>query len=391
MGFNMNFEYHVPPSIIYGKGSRFKAAEHCSALSLKNLLIVSDKYLEQAGLVAGITDCLEAAGLGYAVFTDIPGEPTTTDVENALDALKRNKCDGILSIGGGSALDTAKSVAVMATNPGTISDYMGYHKVKTASLPLIAIPTTAGTGSEVTRVVVITDAGRDVKMMCLDNAFMADIAIVDYELSMTMPKSLTAFVGMDALTHAIEAYVSAKANPVSDMFALLGMELISANILAAYNEPENEAARESMMIGANYAGIAFSNASVCTVHGMSRPIGAYFHIAHGLSNAMLLPIVTEYSIEGNASRYASVARHIGYDPGLPCETLAQKVVEKLREFNTLLRIPNLSEYGVDKAKYDSVIMDMVDAAIASGSPGNNPKVFTPDEMSEIYEKAYTYK
>ena len=387
----MDFEYHVPPSIIYGKGSRLKAAEQANALSLKNILIVSDKYLEQIGVVAEIADSLKTAGLDFAVFTDMQNEPTTIDVDKALDVLKQNGCDGILSIGGGSALDTAKSIAVMATNPGTIGDYMGYHKVKNASLPLIAIPTTAGTGSEVTRVVVITDVERDIKMMCLDNAFMPRIAIVDYELSMSMPKSLTAFVGMDALTHAIEAYVSAKANPVSDMFALSGMSLISANILTAYDEPANEAARESMMIGANYAGIAFSNASVCTVHGMSRPLGAHFHIAHGLSNAMLLPIVTEFSVEGDIARYASVARHIGFDFDLPDEALAQKVVEKLREFNTKLQIPNLSEYGVDKAKYDSVVKDMVEAAIASGSPGNNPKVFTPEEMADIYEKAFNYK
>jgi len=267
---------------------------------------------------------------------------------------------------------------------------MGYHKVKCFRVPLIAIPTTAGTGSEATRVVVITDADRDIKMMCLDNAFLPDVAILDYELSMSMPKSLTAFVGMDALTHAIEAYVSKKANPVSDIYALKAVEMISNDILIAYNHPDNETARENMMIGANLAGIAFSNASLCAVHGMSRPIGANFHIPHGLCNSMLLPVVTESSISGNIKRYADIAVKMGYDAALSEDELAGKVMEKLRLLNKELNIPNLKGHGVDKAKFEAVIPSMIEAAIASGSPGNNPIVFTPEEMTEIYQKAFDY-
>jgi alcohol dehydrogenase class IV len=178
-----------------------------------------------------------------------------------------------------SALDTAKAASVLATNGGKMSDYMGYHKVKKASLPLIAIPTTAGTGSEVTRVVVITDVENDVKMMCLDNAFMADVAIVDYSLTMSMPKSLTAFVGIDALTHAIEAYVSKKANPVADIFALLAIKLISENILTAYYHPDDEKARENMMLGANYAGIAFTTVRMCGAWHVPPDRRAFPHCA----------------------------------------------------------------------------------------------------------------
>ena len=385
-----NFEFHAPPAIIYGKGSRFRAVECIKNLSINKLLIVSDKHLEKIGVLSEIKESIQAAGITCTVFTDMLNEPVIADIENALAVFMRNNCDGILSVGGGSAIDTAKAVSVMATNPGSIRDYMGYNKVRNAGVPSIAIPTTAGTGSEVTRVTIVTDTERDIKMMCLDNAFMPDAAIVDYELTMTMPKSLTAYVGLDALTHAIEAYVSVKANAASDMFALRAADLIAANILTAYNEPGNESARENMMLGSNFAGLAFSNSSVCAVHGMSRPIGAYFHIAHGLSNAMLLPVVTECSIEGNIGRYAELARRFGYASDLPEHDLARKTVDKLKQLNNLLNIPNLSAYGVDKAAFRQLIPNMIDAAIKSGSPGNNPRVFTPDEMAEIYMKAFDY-
>jgi len=392
----MNFEFHVPPAIIYGKGGRYRAVECVKRLSISNLLIISDKYLGEIGITAEIADSVRASGIPYALFTNILNEPEIVDVENALAAFRVNNCDGILCIGGGSAIDTAKAVSVMANNPGAICDYMGYNKVKNPGVPLVAIPTTAGTGSEVTRVTIVTDAGRGVKMMCLDDAFMPDAAIVDYELTMSMPKSLTAYVGLDAFTHAIEAYVSAKANAASDMFALRAAELIAANILTAYNEPANEKARESMMLGANFAGIAFSNASVCAVHGMSRPVGAVFHIAHGLSNAMLLPVVTECSIDGNISRYAALATRLGYAPDVPDmpdmpeRELAQALVNKLKQLNKLLDIPNFNQYGVDKTAYYNAIPGMVDAAEKSGSPANNPKVFTSEEMADIYRRAYDY-
>ena len=385
-----NFEFHVPPTVIYGKGSRFKTADCIKKLSIRKLLIIGDRYLDEIGIVSEIADCVKSSGISCAAFTDIRNEPEIGDVDRALAAFRDGGCDGILGVGGGSAIDTAKAVSVMANNPGSIRDYMGYYKVRNAGVPLIAVPTTAGTGSEVTRVTIVTDTERDVKMMCLDDAFMPDAAIVDYELSMTMPKSLTAFVGLDALTHAIEAYVSAKANAASDMFALRAAELIIANITTAYNEPENVAARESMMLGANFAGIAFSNSSVCAVHGMSRPVGARFHIAHGLSNAMLLPIVTECGIEGNVGRYAALAGYFGYSMSLPEEELARKLVAELKRLNRLLDIPNFCKYGIDKAAFYNSIPHMVEAAIKSGSPANNPKVFTPEEMAEIYKAAYNY-
>ena len=386
----MNFEFHAPSAIIYGKDSSLGAASYAASLSIGKPLIVSDAFLSRSGAVARFAKNFSDMNQQYALYAEIDNEPTVSDVENGLRAFELNKCDGVVCLGGGSAIDTAKAIAVMSANPGSIADYMGYHKVKNPRAPLIAVPTTAGTGSEATRVVVITDTDNDVKMMCLDNAFMPDIAIIDYGLTLSMPKNLTAYVGMDALTHAIEAYVSVKANNISDIYALRAVELINAGILTAYNDPSDEAAREGMMLGANMAGIAFSNASVCAVHGMSRPIGAYFHVPHGLSNAMLLPIVTEHSAGGGLRRYAEAAARMGFSPGAGDDLLARMLIDRLRHLNAALNIPNLRGYGVDEQKFNKAIPMMVDAAIASGSPGNNPKAFSPEEMADIYRKAYNY-
>jgi alcohol dehydrogenase len=372
------------------KGSRFSVFNHAKSLSIRKPLIVTDEYYHSVGGSKDIEDCFSNAGMDYALFYDISGEPTLKDVEGAITTFRDHECDGVVCIGGGSAIDAAKALAVMVTNPGTIADYMGYHKVVNPRVPLIAIPTTSGTGSEVTRVVVITDTEKNVKMMCLDNAFMPDVAIIDYKLTLTMPKTLTAFVGMDALTHATEAYVSKKANIVSDMFALRATAMIIKNIMNAYSFPDDEDARENMMVGSSFAGIAFSNSSVCAVHGLSRPIGAYFNVPHGLSNAMFLPIVTERSIGEKTNRYADIARFIGHDGDLSDEDLAALIVEDLKRLNEGLTIPNLKEYGVNREEYEKAIPDMVKAAIASGSPANNPMLFSSEEMAEIYRVAYDY-
>ena len=383
----MNYEVHIPSTLLVGADTRVNVGALAVQLGMKNVLLVSDKYLESIGLMAEIADTLKASGVLPVTFTDIESEPEIGNVLGAMKVINANNCDGIVSIGGGSSIDTAKAVSVLAANGGDMADYMGSGKVPKAGLPHIAVPTTAGTGSEVTRVTIITDAVKNIKMMCLDNAFMPTAAIVDYKLTMTMPKSLTSYVGIDALTHAIEAYVSRKANPVSDLFAKKAIELISGSILTSYSIPTDEPARAAMMEGATFGGAAFSNASVCTVHGMSRPIGAHFHVAHGLSNAMLLPIVTEYSIEGAPARYAEIAGMMGL-PGTNEKELTGALVKKLHEFNKLMQVPSPAVHGIDKDRYMRLLSDMADAAIASGSPGNNPKIFTKDEIIDLYRKVY---
>ena len=350
-----------------------------------------DQYLQALSVLEEIISSLQSEDIGYELFSEIASEPTNTVVEHAVELLLRAGCDGLISFGGGSSIDAAKAIAVLATNGGRMADFQGYHKVKKRGLSHIAIPTTAGTGSEVTRVTVIHDVDRNVKMMCLDNAFIADAAIIDYELTLSMPKSLTANVGTDALTHAIEAYVSRKANSISDMFALQAIKLISGSIIEACDRPDSHEARERMMQGASFAGMAFSNASVCTVHGMSRPVGAYFHVPHGLSNAFLLPIVTERSLGGNIPRYAHVADNIGCtDVSMTDKEKAAALSRYLRQLNKTLAIPNMKQWGIDRVKYEAAVPQMAKDALDSGSPANNPKLFTVEELIGIYLEAYDF-
>ena len=383
----MKYEVHIPSILHIGGGSRKDIGALAAKFGMKHILLVSDKFLESTGRTKEILDLLSDSGAKTALFTDISGEPEIDTVTKAMMILEKNDCDGIISVGGGSSIDTAKALSVLAANGGKMSDYMGIGKVSKPGLPHIAIPTTAGTGSEVTRVTIITDNEKNVKMMCLDNAFLPVAAIVDYEVSMSMPKNLTSFVGIDALTHAVEAYVSKKANTLSDIFAVKAIKLIGQNLLNVYHHPDDQTGRAAMMEGASYAGIAFSNASVCAVHGMSRPVGAYFHVPHGLSNAMLLPIVTEQSIAGNQARYAEIANFLNLEGQNEIE-LTSTLAKKLKELNKLMSIPNPAEFGIDKERYLSLRESMAEAAIDSGSPSNNPRVFTKEEIMDIYSRVY---
>lgn len=293
---------NVPPTLVIGGGASRLVGQEARRLRLTRALVVTDSYLEQTGLARQVINDLTETGVASTLFSDVTPDPTVANVEAGLALFKQAGCDGVVAVGGGSSLDAAKAVAVLSANGGVVADYMGYHKIPLPGAPLIAIPTTAGTGSEVTKVIVITEPERSVKMMILDAHLLPTAALVDYELTLTMPPVLTASVGLDSLTHAIESYVSKKAHAVTDLIALEAARLIAHHIRTAYFEPENREAREAMMYAATLGGIAFSNASVAPVHGMSRPIGAYFHVPHGLSNAMLLPMVTEFSLPGAPER-----------------------------------------------------------------------------------------
>nr|WP_300529073.1 iron-containing alcohol dehydrogenase [Maricaulis sp.] len=280
-------------------------------------------------------------------------------------------------------------MTALAASGGVMRDLKVPNIVGRGAVPVIAIPTTAGTGSEVTRVTVITDAATDEKMLCMGPGLMPAAAIVDFELTISLPPRATADTGIDALTHAIEAYVSRKANAFSDQQALGAMRLIAPNLRTAYHEPDNRAAREAMMAGATLAGMAFSNASVALVHGMSRPIGAFFHVPHGLSNAMLLPAVTRWSIPAARERYAECARTMGVAAaGLDDASACSRLIHELEALNGELSVPTLREFGVEQARYESVIGTMAEQAESSGSPGNNPRIPTRDEMAALYREVW---
>ncbi|MFA5869956.1 MAG: iron-containing alcohol dehydrogenase, partial [Candidatus Bathyarchaeia archaeon] len=331
---------------------------------------------------------LYLAGVAYSVYDKVVMEPVVEYVDDGLRAFVEAGADVVVAVGGGSPIDTGKAIAAMARNPGKISEYMGAGKLGKPSVPLIAIPTTAGTGSEVTPFTIITDPATDVKMLISSPHLIPAVALVDPLMTLKMPRGITAATGLDALTHAIEAYVSAKAQPLTDTLALQAIRLISGNLRRAYSHPDDLEARSSVLMGALQAGLAFANSSVALVHGMARPIGAYFHVAHGVSNAVLLPTVIEFSVPGNPRRYADIAMAMGEQTrGLTVDEAAKKTVDAVKRLNHDLQIPNLRGLGIDLPKFEAVVSKMAADAIASGSPANNPRKATPEEIVTLYRKA----
>ncbi|HYB20629.1 MAG TPA: iron-containing alcohol dehydrogenase, partial [Thermodesulfobacteriota bacterium] len=344
--------------------------------------------LEKFGLLKDVRNSLEAAGIPFAVYDQVVTEPSMDYTEEGLKVYRQVQAEFLIGLGGGSPMDAAKSIAVLSANPGKIGDFLGANKVSKPGAPLIAIPTTAGTGSEVTPFTIITDTIRDVKMLIASPYIIPRVALVDPLLTLTMPQVITAATGLDALTHAIEAYVSIKAQPITDSLALQAIRIIGANLRQAWSNGDNLEARTNMMIGSLQAGLAFANSSVALVHGMARPIGAYFHAPHGISNAALLPTVIEFSVLGNPRRYAEIAEAMGQDTeGLPLLDAAYLAVEAVKRLNHDLKIPTLKGLGVDEKKFQSVVKQMAVDAIASGSPGNNPRKATQEEIEELYQRA----
>ncbi len=384
-----------PRLMLVGGGSVKELAGVLAKFGLSRPLVVTDPYMVRSGLVRRCLDPLEAAGLAAAVFSDTVPEPTDTVVDAGAALLQAGLYDCLIGFGGGSPIDTAKAMSILAHGrAGGAGSHMRDFKVPVqadaAGLPVIAVPTTAGTGSEATRFTVITDTERGEKMLIAGMGALPLAAVVDYELTFTVPKRITADTGVDSLTHALEAYVSSRANPYSDTQALAAMALIGANLRTAYAEPDNASAREAMMLGAMQAGIAFTNSSVALVHGMSRPIGAAFHVPHGLSNAMLLPAVTRFGLEAAQPRYAEAARRIGFAAsGDSDETAAEKLADGLAQLNRDLDVPAPGGFGIDKAAWDARLEMMAEQALASGSPANNPRVPSKAEIVALYQVVWS--
>jgi len=380
----------IPPVLITGTGSSQMVGEEIKKLDLARGLVVTDEVLSKMGILEGIKKALTESDIQFFIYDKISSEPIVDFVTEGLGAYRENRCEFLLAVGGGSAIDTAKAISVTATNKGSIEDYKGINQIPQKGAPLIAVPTTAGTGSEVTAVTIITDTKTDVKMLLISPFLIPRVAIVDPLMTLSCPRGLTAAVGLDALTHGIEAYVSVKAQPMTDIFCLSAIELISGNLRQAWANGNNVEAREKTMLGALQAGIAFSNSSVALVHGMSRPIGAYFHVAHGVSNAALLGVVTEFSLIGNPVRYAHVAKAMGENiDGLTDLAAAQLAAKSVKTLIKDVKIPSLKELGVEKKRLDELAPKMAEAAIDSGSPGNNPRQATKEEIVELYHITYS--
>ena len=382
--------FHVPSTILVGGGARREVVAQLQRFAIQRVLLVTDAGMMQLGPAREIAAMLDDSGVSVTIFDGVQPDPTDKNVADGLALYRSEGCQALVAVGGGSPIDAAKAISVLTTNSSPLSQYAGYHKVARAGAPLIAIPTTAGTGSEATKVSVITDTERDVKMMILSVHLLPAIALVDYELTLSMPASLTAAVGVDTLTHGIEAYVSRKAHGMTDPLALSCIQLVAKHLRTAYREPNNHEARAGMMLAACQGGMAFANSSVCLVHGMSRPIGAVFHVPHGLSNAVLLPTVTQFSWPASVERYATVARLLGGCPfHLPDAQAAESLVAGLQQLNADLSVPRLREcHGVEETRFRTLLPKMAADAIASGSPQNNPRVPTAEEIVSLYETAW---
>lgn len=377
----------IPQYIIAGQGALDLSTEHLSRLG-KKALIVTDDMMVKLGNVKKLTDVLEANGISYDVYSGINGEPTHSMIDEGVEIYKNGAFDFLIGIGGGSPMDSMKAIGAVSTNGGSIRDYMGKKLIHPLP-PTCAIPTTAGTGSEATKVSIITNTDTGVKMLLSDPKLMATIAIIDPVFTLTAPPAVTAATGVDALTHAVEAYTSRKAFSLSDIYALSAVERIFGNIKEAYTNGSNIKAREEMAIAALEGGIAFSNASVTIVHGMSRPIGALFHVAHGLSNAMLLNVCLDFLKEGAVERLCHLAEVVGvFRSGMTPEEGADAFVAAVKELIHALNISTLEEYGIDKEEFFKQIPKMAEDALISGSPQNTRRTPSKDVIMDLYKKLW---
>ena len=380
-------EFIVPGQIITGSGALTMAEETLKGLG-KKALIVTDKVMIQLGNCAKVETALKNQGIDYAIYSEIVGEPTDTMIENGLKVYKENGCDFLVALGGGSPIDSMKAIGSLVVNGGNISDYMG-KVIDVEMSPLVAIPTTAGTGSEATQFTIITDTKKDIKMLLKGKVLMPKLAIIDPQFTMTAPPKITAATGLDALCHAVEAYTSRKAQTLSDSFAMSAVKRIFKSLPVAFKDGKNEEARIQMSVAALEAGIAFNNASVTIIHGMSRPIGALFHVAHGLSNAMLMKECLGFALEGAYDRFADLGRAIGVaDATDEDKAAAEKFLSAIEGIVKELETPTLAEFGIDKEEFFKVIDKMAYDAMDSGSPQNTMREVSEEQVKQIYRNLW---
>lgn len=377
----------IPNHTVVGTNILGEAAPLLKKMGNK-AFIVTGRHVAVSNMMKQLTALLDENGIDCVIFDGITGEPTDTMIENGVEMLKSSGCDFIIGIGGGSPLDSAKAIAAMAVNEGSIADYNG-KEITGEILSLAAIPTTAGTGSEATKFTVITDSEKGIKMLLKGDVLVPKLAIVDSSFTVGAPKSVTSATGLDALTHAVEAYTSRKAFSMTDTLAVSAVKRIMKYLPIAYREPDNSLAREQMSIAALEAGICINNSSVTIVHGMSRPIGALFHVPHGMSNAMLLKECLSFAVSGAYEKFANLGRETGVASDSDSdETAAEKFIDSLQNICDVCEIPTLEQYGIDRDEYYSKISKMATDAVASGSPANTVKEVTVDDCIEIYKKLY---
>ncbi len=379
------FKFYIPAINLMGAGCLQEAAADIKGYGHRKALIVTDKILNQIGVVAKVAGLLAEHGIESAVFDETKPNPTMTNVETGLAMLKANGCDCVISLGGGSPHDCAKGIALVAANGGSIKDYEGVDRSAKPQLPLIAINTTAGTASEMTRFCIITDEARHVKMAIVDKHVTPLMSVNDPELMLAKPAGLTAATGMDALTHAIEAYVSTIATPVTDASAIMAIQLIAKHLRTAVNQGDDLHAREQMAYAQFLAGMAFNNASLGYVHAMAHQLGGFYDLPHGVCNAVLLPHVQAYNAQVCAARLKDVARHMGVDvSAMNDEQGAAAAIAAIQQLARDVKIPaGLEQLGV---KADDFKL-LAENALKDACGFTNPKQASHAEIVAIFRAA----
>ncbi|WP_318476870.1 L-threonine dehydrogenase [Photobacterium leiognathi] len=381
----MSSAFYIPTVNFMGAGCLTQAADAIKSHGFKKALIVTDKVLNQIGVVTQVAVLLTERAIDSVVYDGTQPNPTIKNVDEGLALLKENQCDFVISLGGGSPHDCAKGIALLAVNGGQIGDYEGVDRSAKAQLPVVAINTTAGTASEMTRFCIITDEERHIKMAIVDKNTTPLMSVNDPQLMLAKPASLTAATGMDALTHAIEAYVSTAATPITDAVAIKAIELIQQNLRTAVKEGQNLNAREQMAYAQFMAGMAFNNASLGYVHAMAHQLGGYYNLPHGVCNAVLLPHVQRYNAQVSAERLRDVAKAMGVDvEGMTAEQGADAALEAIVALSKDVGIPSgLKELG---AKEEDIAL-LADNALKDACGFTNPKQATHEEISQIFMAA----
>ena len=381
----MSYKFFMPAISLMGADCLKDAGDQVGELGFKKALIVTDKVLGQIGIVKKVTDVLDNKNIEYAIYDETKPNPTVKNVNDGLALLKEKECDFVISLGGGSAHDCAKGIALLATNGGEIKDYEGVDKSKKPQLPMVGINTTAGTGSEMTLFAIITDEERHIKMALVDKHLTPIIAVNDPMLMLAMPKSLTAATGMDALTHAVEAYVSTSATPITDACAEKAIELISNYLVNAVENGQDVEARDMMAYAEYLAGMAFNNASLGYVHAMAHQLGGFYNLPHGVCNAILLPHVQEYNKATSASRLAKIAKIMGGNiEGLTDEQGADLCIDMIKSLSQTIGIPEgLGVLGVKESDFETLATNALNDACSL----TNPRKGNLEDVIAIFKKA----
>lgn len=381
----MSYNFFVKSNITFGRNAVEELPRIISEYGLKNVMVVYDAGVKAAGIAGKVLEQVEKTGAEITVFDDVIPNPTNETVEKAAAVAKEAKIDGFVAAGGGSSIDTAKAINILMTNPGKIGDYAGMNMVKNPCLPLIAIPTTAGTSSEITNVSALIDTEKVVKYVVIDNNIVASDVIADPEFTKTAPAGVTAATGMDAITHAVESYISNMATPLTEYNSLTGLKILYDNVEKVVRNGSDMDAREQMMLGCIITGFGFSNANLGLVHGIAHTLSAHFGLAHGMANAVVLPYVMEYNAPSCPEKMVKLAQTIGLETSGDLEKDQYLLAEELKKLTKSLGIKTLSEQGIQKKDFDMVADDVLREPVLGFNPRQN---ITKEDVLSILEKAF---